>query len=114
MATLAAVEMRGRTAMTEPVQVEMKAVFPIPKSWSEAKRMDAILGRIRPTCSPDIDNIFKSVADGLNGIAYRDDSLIVSVTASKVYGQSSFVVATVKPINGSESVSEAQSQESAR
>jgi Holliday junction resolvase RusA-like endonuclease len=103
VATLASVEMRGRPILTEPVQVEMKAVFPIPNSWSEAKKLDAILGRIRPTCSPDIDNIFKSLADGLNGVVYRDDSLIVSIMAQKVYGQEPLVVATVKPITGSTS-----------
>lgn len=102
VATLAAAEMRGRSPLTEPVQIELKAHFPIPKSWSEKKRMDAILGRVRPTCSPDLDNIIKAIGDGLNGVAYRDDSLIVSVTAMKVYGQSPFVVATIKPINGSQ------------
>lgn len=105
--TLATREMRGREPLTIPVHVELRAHFPIPKSWPEAKRMDALLGRLRPTGGFDIDNICKAVLDGMNKIAYRDDSLVVSITASKVYAQSPFVVATVKAIDGSESVSEA-------
>jgi len=34
----------------------------------------------------DLDNLVKSVADGLNGIAYADDTQIVRLTASVEYG----------------------------
>ena len=42
-------------------------------------------GEIRPTIKPDLDNCVKIVADSLNGIAYKDDSQIVSVVADKYY-----------------------------
>lgn len=109
ISTIAAAEMQGREPLDGPVIVEMRAHFEIPKSWPEAKRMDALLGRIRPTGSPDLDNIVKSLCDGLNGVAYRDDSRVVAITASKVYGHRPFVVATVKPITGSVATEE-QSQ----
>ena len=41
--------------------------------------------QIMPTKRPDVDNVIKCVADGLNGIAWRDDSQIVSVLANKFY-----------------------------
>ncbi|MFL8231041.1 RusA family crossover junction endodeoxyribonuclease, partial [Clostridioides difficile] len=42
-------------------------------------------GLIRPNKKPDLDNIIKSVADSLNGIAYKDDSQIVEVVSKKYY-----------------------------
>lgn len=42
-------------------------------------------GRIRPIIKPDTDNIIKAVLDALNGLAYEDDSEVVSVTAKKYY-----------------------------
>ena len=95
---LARASMRGKEQLTGALHLEMRAVMPIPKSWSRAKTDAAILGEIRPTGKPDIDNILKAVADGMNKIVYPDDSAIVSVNSSKVYGQQSFVVVTVKPV----------------
>ena len=39
-----------------------------------------------PTKKPDIDNIAKAILDGLNGVAFRDDSQICVLCASKRYG----------------------------
>jgi Holliday junction resolvase RusA-like endonuclease len=36
---------------------------------------------------PDVDNLIKFIADSLNGVFWRDDSLIYSVSAEKVYGE---------------------------
>lgn len=33
----------------------------------------------------DLDNLVKAVTDGLNGIAYRDDTQIVALSATVVY-----------------------------
>jgi Holliday junction resolvase RusA-like endonuclease len=43
---------------------------------------------------PDVDNLLKSVMDGLNGVAYMDDCCIYSATIAKqdVPGESSVVV----------------------
>ena len=35
---------------------------------------------------PDIDNLLKSVQDALNGVLYRDDSIIHEISANKWYG----------------------------
>lgn len=112
VAWAAKAEMGPRQPIDGPVQMYFRAVFEIPKSWPEKKRMDALLGVIRPTVKPDADNLIKAVADSLNGIVYRDDSQITEITGSKRYGTQAFVTVTVKPIIGAVTDhSEAQSQE---
>jgi Holliday junction resolvase RusA-like endonuclease len=64
-----------------PVKVIVDAEFPIPKSWSKKKRKDAFY----VTKKPDIDNIIKSVFDGLNGVAWTDDAMVSIVEARKKY-----------------------------
>lgn len=66
------------------VMVVIEAVFPIPKSWTRAKKAEAIAGKLPPG-KPDIDNILKVVLDGLNGIAYEDDKQVVLTQCKKVY-----------------------------
>lgn len=94
---LAKASMRGKEQLSGPLHVNMRAVVQIPRSWPQVKQQAALLGEIRPTSKPDIDNILKAVSDGMNGIVYRDDAAIVSANVSKVYGLQCFVVVTVKP-----------------
>lgn len=67
---------------TGPLRVEMVFVFPRPKSrvW-KTKPMP----RERHIAKPDADNLFKSAADALNMIAWRDDSQIAETTIAKWY-----------------------------
>ena len=95
---LAKASMRGKEPLSGPLHMDMRAVMQIPRSWSKAKQQAALSGEIRPTGKPDIDNLLKSAADGMNKIVYRDDSAIVSVHSSKVYGLQPRVVVTVKPV----------------
>ena len=39
-----------------------------------------------PVKKPDCDNIAKAILDALNGLAYEDDSQIVSAVILKRYG----------------------------
>jgi Holliday junction resolvase RusA-like endonuclease len=41
-----------------------------------------------PLVKPDIDNFIKSLLDGLNGIAFKDDAQVTTVVASKYYATS--------------------------
>lgn len=68
------------------LRMEIDIYMLIPKSASKkaAERMSK--GIERPTKKPDIDNIIKSIADALNGLAYHDDSQIVSVSVNKYWG----------------------------
>lgn len=70
----------------EPLELILMAVYPIPKSFSKKKMEQAIKDEIRPTTKPDLDNVIKVVCDALNGVAYRDDTQIVQILASKSYG----------------------------
>ncbi len=36
---------------------------------------------------PDVDNLLKLVLDSMNGVFYKDDSQIVSITAGKYYSE---------------------------
>ncbi len=42
-------------------------------------------GELMYTGKKDIDNIAKSILDGLNGVAYIDDKQVVQLTISKKY-----------------------------
>lgn len=64
-----------------PVAVHIRFFFHPPKSWSEKKRKEhhgwPAHGRA------DIDNLAKSVLDGLQGIAYRNDRQVYELFVSK-------------------------------
>lgn len=51
---------------------------------------------IYPVSRPDLDNIVKSILDGLNGIAWVDDAQVVEIRASKEYGDEAFVGVRIK------------------
>jgi Holliday junction resolvase RusA-like endonuclease len=87
-----------RPPFDEPVEFVLRAVFPVPASWSERKRRAAIVGDIKPGKKPDLDNIAKAWNDALNGVAYRDDCLICRMTLEKRYGPQPLVVVTVKAV----------------
>ena len=70
--------------MAGPVKVEVIAVFIPAKSWSQ-KKQAAHLGRPH-TQKPDLDNCMKAVLDGLNRIAFADDSQVAEFTARKAWG----------------------------
>lgn len=78
-----------------PVKVEMTAFFAIPKSWS---KVAADLGP--HSHKPDLDNIVKSVVDGMNGVVFIDDALVSQVTAKKIYSQIPHVEVRIEEIGG--------------
>jgi Holliday junction resolvase RusA-like endonuclease len=71
----------------DPIYMDIKAYYYIPKNTSEKKRKEMLTGRIRPVKKPDADNVIKIIADALNKIAYKDDSQIVSLTFEKYYDE---------------------------
>ncbi len=74
----------GHQPITGPLGLKIDAHFTVPASWSLKKQRQAYDGQLRPTKKPDIDNVIKCM-DALNGIAWKDDSQIVTVIASKWY-----------------------------
>jgi Holliday junction resolvase RusA-like endonuclease len=65
--------------------------LPIPKSTSKRKKEDMLNGIIKHIKKPDTDNLLKAVLDGLNGIAWADDSQVIRVCASKEYSTEPYV-----------------------
>jgi Holliday junction resolvase RusA-like endonuclease len=88
----------GISVFDEPLRLDLRAEFQIPKSMSKRDRPRALTGEIRPGKRPDIDNLYKLAADALNTIVFRDDALIVEASLSKFYSDQPKVVITVRPI----------------
>jgi Holliday junction resolvase RusA-like endonuclease len=65
--------------------------LPIPKSTSKHKKEDMLNDTIKHIKKPDVDNLLKAVLDGLNGIAWADDSQVIRVCASKIYSTEPYV-----------------------
>jgi Holliday junction resolvase RusA-like endonuclease len=75
--------MRGQPPLDGPVKLTLHACYPWPASWSQNKR-NANRWRIS---RPDVDNIFKLVADALNAVAWRDDAQIADGGVQKFFGE---------------------------
>lgn len=73
------------------IKAEIVAYYPIPKSTSKKQREAMIEGYILPAKKPDTDNIAKIILDSLNGIAYNDDSQVVSLSVIKRYSENPHV-----------------------
>lgn len=75
----------------EPLKAYVKIYQGIPKSASKKQKSKMLNGEIRPTKKPDIDNVLKCVFDGLNAVAFSDDTQIIETTARKFYSESPHV-----------------------
>ena len=71
---------------TEYIKITVIAQFEIPQSYSKKKKQEALAGKIFPT-KCDLDNIVKSITDGLNGIAFKDDRYIIRLEAEKIFAE---------------------------
>lgn len=83
-----------------PLEMRIRAYCKVPQSASKAKKADMLSGMIRPTKTPDADNIAKIICDALNGVAYHDDAQIVRIAVEKYYGATGYVEVALKEIKG--------------
>lgn len=83
----AAVQVMTREPLETPLAVYLYFRLPIPRSHSKKRQEACLNGSERPIKKPDIDNLAKSVLDGLNGVVWHDDSQIVSLHLTKVYAR---------------------------
>ena len=96
VAIMAKAAMGSSEPLETPIAVHIYVTFAVPPSYTK-KRLEACLsGSERHTKRPDLDNIVKSVTDGMNGIVFKDDSQIVSIHAKKVWGTTGMVEVLVK------------------
>lgn len=93
----------GNAKFVENVMLDMRvyAYLSIPKSASKKKKEQMRIHKLRPTKRPDMDNILKIIADGLNKLAYHDDAQIVDAMVRKFYSDRPRVEITIQSIEGS-------------
>lgn len=84
VAHLAGLEMQGAAPWEGPISVQIEITYEISASWSKKRRV-AAPGSPAPK-KPDIDNCAKIILDGLNGVAFRDDSQVTDLRVMKRYG----------------------------
>jgi len=84
---------------TSPVRVTIKAFHKPPKGKSKKVVEDMLNGRILPTKKPDADNIAKIVLDGLNKVAWDDDTQVVDVMVTKRYSEEPMVAVIIEEID---------------
>ena len=81
------------TPTEDPVMVELLLYVPMPVSWSKRKKFD-LLGEPCVDRS-DCDNRIKLINDALNGILWKDDNQIWSITARQYWGVEGKIIVTV-------------------
>ena len=81
----------------EYISIKIVFKFKVPKSYSKKKYSEAIEGKIRPSTN-DIDNLIKSVLDGLNGKAWKDDRYIYRIEAEKIFADKDCIEVVIESI----------------
>lgn len=92
MLTLAARTVRDEqdVALLEEGAVLLAVSFTLPRPKAHYGANGQVKDRfleLRPTSTPDVDKLARAVLDALTGVLYRDDSQVVQLMASKVYGR---------------------------
>lgn len=81
-----------------PLEIEITALFSIPKKFNKEQRQKALNGEIFPIKKPDGDNIIKIILDALNNTAYFDDSQVCGINFVKIYGETPQIIIEIKEI----------------
>ena len=81
----------------EYISIKIVFKFKVPKSYSKKKYSEAIEGKIRPSTN-DTDNLLKSVLDGLNGKAWKDDRYIYKIEAEKIFADKDCIEVEIENI----------------
>lgn len=68
-----------------PLYCQITVFCEIPESRSKKVKAKMANNEMKPTKKPDCDNIAKSILDGLNKIAFHDDTQISTLVVSKFY-----------------------------
>lgn len=68
----------------ELLNVDLRFYFKVPKSYTK-KQKAALLNNPYYGHRPDLDNLEKAILDGLNGVAFADDSQVVEMHSAKCY-----------------------------
>ena len=89
----------GTKKLKGALRMDVIAYHSIPKSTSKKNRQDMLTGKKLHTKRGDVDNIFKIIADALNGIAYDDDGQIAEAYIKKMYSDNPRVEVTIQELS---------------
>lgn len=91
--------LKGAAPLDAPLLVIITVRMVPPASASKRARAAMLANTVLPTKKPDLDNVVKAVLDGCNGVAFRDDVLVVSQFAHKRYAETAGVDVEIKTLN---------------
>ena len=94
--------MRAHQLLDGPLEAVLDVRFPVPVSWSKARRARALAGAEWHTSKPDADNVAKAILDACNGVVFRDDSQIVMLTATKEFSETPGVRVVIREVQTAE------------
>lgn len=97
VAHAAQVAMAGRQPLQSAVGCNVFIDCQVPASWSGKKQRAALAGEVLPEAKPDADNVVKAIFDGLNGVLWRDDVLVVDLRVRKRFSATPCVRVEVWP-----------------
>ena len=86
-AAMASNAMHAHQLLDGPLEAVLEMRFPVPASWSKAKRARALAGVEWHTSKPDADNVAKAILDACNGVVFRDDAQVVVLIATKSFSE---------------------------
>jgi Holliday junction resolvase RusA-like endonuclease len=94
-------EQGGGVTFDGAVSVGIDIFYEVPASIAKnsKKRASAMIADKWKVTKPDIDNVIKSVLDGLNGLAFSDDNQVAVLKSRKMYGKKEKTVVTVESLN---------------
>lgn len=78
------------------IKLTITSYFPAPKSTSKKRLREMEAEQFLFNKRPDIDNVLKSVLDGLSGTAWTDDKLVTDITACKRYSPQPRIVVEIE------------------
>ena len=89
--THVAIRARHAIGSSEPLKGALSVFlylrYAVPESYTKKRKEACLLGLEFPK-RIDLDNVYKSITDAMNGIVYVDDSQIVEAHIKKVYAES--------------------------
>ena len=95
---LFAVTYPGFMPMEGPLSMEVDAYLGIPKSASRKRREAMEGGAVVPEKRPDVDNVLKTAADALQGLAFLNDSQIAEAIIRKRFSSQPRMIIRIGPV----------------
>ena len=88
--------MTGLFPAHSAIKLVVEYHMPIPKSYSKKRRKECLQGP--HSTKPDLSNLIKFTEDALNGIVWKDDSLISEIEARKFYSETPKTVFKIESV----------------